>query len=439
MKICMRFNLPLKVILVLIALALCLPFVGGIAKAAKIELVVWDTQGTEQQETYKKAVKTFQEKNPDIKLVLEPHPGTPGRPKFITALRTGTQPDIGLLNIYWVKDFAVNNWAVPLDPYLTEEHRSDIIKPYLNICSYKGKTYGIFQSTDCGAVIYRKDLFDQAGVNPPEIEEVWTWDEFVDASKKLTVDKDMDGKVDQWGLGIVGHRSGPTSFSQFPFFWMLGGEILDEEGLPAFNSEAGIKSLQFFHDLVYKHKVSPKESYSYKWSDVQQGILADKYGMVFLGSWSAPSWNKTPGLEGKFGVIRYPDPQKGAQSISTSGGWPWAILSKDRKIQDAAAKFINSIVSKEAMRERCVKEGGLPTRKSVWEMDEFFKTPIMQVYKRQIEGAKMKPGDPIYAIVQDEYTLALQEVMANNKSPDQALRDAEKAVLKKAKDTGIIK
>ena len=41
-----------------------------------------------------------------------------------------------------------------------------------------------------------------------------------------------------------------------------------------------------------------------------------------------------------------------------------------------------------------------------------------QVFGRQLEGAHMKPGDP-YSHYQDEFAVAIQEVMMNQKDQPQ--------------------
>jgi multiple sugar transport system substrate-binding protein len=51
----------------------------------------------------------------------------------------------------------------------------------------------------CGALAlyYNKDLFDEYRVSYPEAG--WTYDDYLGAMKKLTLDRDHDGKTDVWG------------------------------------------------------------------------------------------------------------------------------------------------------------------------------------------------------------------------------------------------
>ena len=72
------------------------------------------------------------------------------------------------------------------------------------------------------------------------------------------------------------------------FYEMLvaeGGEYLDSKGRPAFNSDAGVRALQWFVDL-YKAKAVPPGTPNYLWDDLGQGFAS---GTVALDlDW--PSW-----------------------------------------------------------------------------------------------------------------------------------------------------
>jgi multiple sugar transport system substrate-binding protein len=64
-----------------------------------------------------------------------------------------------------------------------------------------------------------------------------------------------------------------------------GGEYLDKDGKPAFNSEAGVRALDWFVNL-YKAKAVPAGTTNYLWDDLGQGFAS---GTVALNlDW--PGW-----------------------------------------------------------------------------------------------------------------------------------------------------
>ena len=86
----------------------------------------------------------------------------------------------------------------------------------------QGKSYAVplFHATT--SLFYRKDLFKEAGVDPASIK---TWDDLVEAARKLTRDIDKDGRVDIWGFGtpLSTERTGGTT--AFTTMLVGGGKV----------------------------------------------------------------------------------------------------------------------------------------------------------------------------------------------------------------------
>ena len=123
------------------------------------------------------------------------------------------------------------------------------------------------------------------------------------------------------------------------FYEMLvaeGGEYLDSKGRPAFNSDAGVRALQWFVDL-YKAKAVPPGTPNYLWDDLGQGFAS---GTVALDlDW--PSWAgyfndpKKSKVAGNVGVIVQP-----AGSSGKHTGWSGThgfSVTEACKHKDAAA------------------------------------------------------------------------------------------------------
>jgi multiple sugar transport system substrate-binding protein len=113
----------------------------------------------------------------------------------------------------------------------------------LAVAKYQDRLYGLPWIAQPVILYYNPDLFEKAGVAPPD--ESWTWDTFKDAAKKLTL-KDASGNVTQYG----------TSFSGWPpiqmFIWQAGGEVItpDLKSSPVDSPEA-IQAEQFYQDIIY--------------------------------------------------------------------------------------------------------------------------------------------------------------------------------------------
>ncbi len=80
------------------------------------------------------------------------------------------------------------------------------------------------QNVSSLVVYYNADLFRSAGVELPR--DGWAWDDMVAAAKNLTRDRDDDGTVDVYGLGVD-----PEIIRVAPFIWSNGGRLVDDEAV----------------------------------------------------------------------------------------------------------------------------------------------------------------------------------------------------------------
>lgn len=84
----------------------------------------------------------------------------------------------------------------------------------------------------------------------PAVDASWEWDNLRQVADRLTIHKD-DGTVERWGLDT--HSEG-----LWWALWQNGADLLDPDTLSCRLQEpAAIEALQFAHDLIHRHRVSP--------------------------------------------------------------------------------------------------------------------------------------------------------------------------------------
>jgi hypothetical protein len=66
-----------------------------------------------------------------------------------------------------------------------------------------GGLYSIGNWAFTAGVYYNRDLFDEAGIPPPDTS--WTWSDLKAIARRLTRDLDGDGKTDRYGIFIGSH------------------------------------------------------------------------------------------------------------------------------------------------------------------------------------------------------------------------------------------
>jgi ABC-type glycerol-3-phosphate transport system substrate-binding protein len=174
------------------------------------------------------------------------------------------------------------------------------------------------------AVAYRKDLMEAAGIKTmPK-----TWDEFLDVAKKLTVDTDKDGKVDQYGWAMVGTPNGSGAGRFHAVVLNSGAYNLKEDTNGKFISGASLKgyetALQLYGDAI-KAGVVPPGHTTTGYPEASAQLATGKAVMMVTGPHTMGiAVTQNPSLKGKLGGFPLPT-ANGAKPITTLGQHGYAV------------------------------------------------------------------------------------------------------------------
>jgi len=186
-----------------------------------------------------------------------------------------------------------------------------------------GRLMGLPSFPDTTPLSYRKDWLLKLGIqDPPE-----NWKEFLDIAIKLTRDTDGDGRVDQWGWATPGAVRGGQLWDE----WMIilnsyGVDILNEKGMPAFNTSKGEKATQFLVDLYQKYEVVPPGTPSFTQGHCIDLFKSGKIGMIKSWYNDACSFVEVLGVD-KVGYTTMPIKERVAARAMT---WAYVIPKNAR-------------------------------------------------------------------------------------------------------------
>src|SRR5260221_5669656 len=126
----------------------------------------------------------FTAKNPDITVKWLTLEENVLRQRVTTDIATkGGQFDVLTIGTYEVPIWAKKNWLIPLDKLGSDYDVNDLLPAIRSAVSDDGKLYAAPFYGESSMVMYRKDLFQKAGLTMPEKP---TWEFIVDAAKKIT-------------------------------------------------------------------------------------------------------------------------------------------------------------------------------------------------------------------------------------------------------------
>ncbi|PUU93545.1 MULTISPECIES: extracellular solute-binding protein [Halanaerobium] len=350
-------------------------------------------------------IEKFENKYPNV-TVERTHAGSVEdlRQNTQTAYMGGQGPDLVLSPFDHIGPFSIMGLAQPLDELMSQDMKDKYIKAALPGMSLHGKIYGVPVTMGNHLMLmYNKNIVDEA----PK-----TWDELIEVAKKHTVDKDGDGLMDMYGLAYNLNE---------PFWWAafhggFGGWVFDEEYNPTLNTEATVDSLQFVHDLKFKHQIVPKEAdYNLMDSLFKEGNVA----FIINGDWSIEGYKNAENID--LGVAPIPKFEKtgkyGQPMTSGKGFIMMSGLAEQKQI--AAIKFIDFMTSI-AAQELYVNNNFLPSNDQAYGLPQIQNDPIMRGSAEQLRYGRAMPVVPEMRGIWDAVRPALQSVMSGSLAPEKA-------------------
>ncbi|MEZ5763038.1 MAG: sugar ABC transporter substrate-binding protein [Xanthobacteraceae bacterium] len=291
---------------------------------------------------------------------------------------------------------------------------------------WKGVQYGIPIRSNMLLMFYNRTLYKKAGL--PEPTPKLTWDEFFAQAPKLVQDTKGSGKPDAWAVDTYFVRNQLT-----PTIWQAilnsnGGRLLDDKGKAAFNSEAGIKSLDMHRRLL---DFAPPGALSHGFTESLQAFRQGVVAVMF--QWG--SGFKASAVDEKSTTLKFEEvgiqvmPVGSAMAGTHRGIWNISIGAKSQNKQ-AAWAFLQWLSSKQGETFNLESTGGFPARKSTLaaKPDSAWLVPVLaalrQAYdvaeKGQMWRIRHPKSDAAQQILADEVARAL----AGQVSSAEALKTA---------------
>ena len=332
--------------------------------------------------------------------------------KVSAAVTSNSLPDVLMMDGPNISNYAYSGIIQSMDEYLSDEELSDFVDSVINQGTYEGKFYALAPSESSVALFYNKKIIDAAGIKPPtKLENAWTWEEFLEAVKKVH----KDGEV--YGLNI--HPDYGTgewmTYMPTPFVWSNNGSIISEDGLKAdgyINSPEAVEAMKVFQEAC---------KYA-NWQATPTELEEGRAAFTISGTWIIPNWeNNYPDLE--WGVTFYP---YGKTPTSPSGDWSWGVSAQSSHAKEAA-EFITFITNTKNVVKFCQAAGKPPARKSSFEiMSEWDEYPRSVLKQQVLSTARPRPKTPAYPVVTQEFASAAVDIVLGADVQERLNQAAEK-------------
>jgi multiple sugar transport system substrate-binding protein len=309
------------------------------------------------------------------------------------------------------------------------KYKADITRavpaPVRNYPSYKGVLYGLPTDVSTHLMYYRKDLFDKAGLKPPE-----TFDDALEVAKELTGNTNQ-GK--QYGYTMQLARTPFAGITLTEMILCYGGQVLVGKNFqPRLYSDEGVAALTMLTQLM---KYADPGTVNAGDNEVVQALAT---GVAVF----APNTSVNAGFQDK-NVSKFWD-VTAAHVVPKGPGTkgkhtPWLnglfysipAASKHKKESFAFGKYLSGA----PVMRTFVQNTGQPARTdalrkyvSIW--------PYFAALRQTLPNAVPFPLLPQWFPLLDPLGTEVFNTIQGRKSPDQAMKDAQSAWVKILRDAG---
>ena len=388
----------------------------------EVTVAVWG--GEQDAKTYRQRADLAGQRvsGVNVKLLHVPNDGDYGK-RIQTMINEGDPPDI-IQVAESVHSYSSKNQLLPLNDLIQAE-KLDLVGRFGERAarSYdrEGKTWALPDRNGPMVLYYNKDLFDKDGVAYPTAD--WRWPDFLAAAQKLTVRE--GGRTMRYGF---------AAGDWWPW-WMVfmlqnGGRILDDAGKPVINSPENVKAMQFYADLVHKHRVAPsKRDYeTLKVGNPDQLFAQGNAAMIMTGFWNIASLKDAPQV--RWGIAPLFRNTKQA-TISFQSG---LAITKSSKRPELAFKVLDFLTSAEGQKPIATSGQDAPANREVQDSDDFLRPAWalgdvhMDAFKQSAEFAQPPPMTPEWGSMQKVFGTIIGEICDGAVTPKDGLAAAQRSL-----------
>lgn len=401
---------------------------GGDKNAAEsdntITVWAWDVALKQLQASAEK----FKETHPDVEFQFEEMGTEQIYTKLATTLNTGK----GLADVILLEGEQVSGYASKYPDGFADlsdiVNKDDYLPVKIGEVTVNDKVVGFPWDAGPVALFYRTDYFEQAGVNP---EDIKTWDDFIEAGKKVTATCKTPSGEPVKMLPIAPNGSN---------FWKLlltekGAGYFDAEGNTAVNSPEALECMEMAKK-IYDADIALNYT---DWAEYEGVVVNQSVATIPEAVWMIGTIkDKGPDQSGNWGVMSLPVFPGDEPSGSTNGGSDIVIPAASANV-DIAKEFVQfAMTDVDLQADGFVNYGLFPSYIPAYdaevftEPDEFFGG--QKIYETFIELGKKVPAvnyTENYNEAMKAAGSACAKVYLEGQDPKTVLEDLEKDLVSK--------
>jgi multiple sugar transport system substrate-binding protein len=325
-------------------------------------------------------VERFNKSQAEHEVKVEFVPQAQARQKLISSIAAGTPPDCCQVWDNWVGEFEGMGAVEDLTGRVKDwKHFKDVLPIAWQTVTVKDRILSYPWVVTNDALYYRTDRVKEYGLKPPRDD--WGWDDFLAFTRALT-----KPEKNQYGFGMRGQGTWAVLYAT-EFMYGNGAQVL-KDGKVVINSRQAVEALDWYLDLIRKHKVTPPSVATDGWRQIVEGFGRGITSTYLHNSGSAEEQKGFVGAD-HFSTVPLPmGPAKRRASFYFS---ETLTMFKGGKNRDGAFKFCTWLMDDEPNMMYTKGLGLLPARKTLADRPEFAKDPALGGFVRSFPFSIVSP------------------------------------------------
>jgi ABC-type glycerol-3-phosphate transport system substrate-binding protein len=304
-------------------------------------------------------------------------------------------------------------------------YRNQINAYRWNYAELDGRIFAMPWDSGPTALFYRRDVFEQAGIDP---ESIQTWEDY------YTVAGEIKAKTGVAMLPEAQARNNGRFFEML--LWQQGLGYINADGAVILDTDPRIQStLEYMGRLWNDDLALDAEPWTDPWyASMADGTVATVPGAVWMGTF-LKSWI-APDASGNWGVIPMPAWEAGGAQAANDGGSALVIFEESQQ-KDAAWAYLQFHLGRTESQLAIYKETDLfPSLESLYS-DPFFQEPDPYFGGDQVRAlfAEVVQNVPAAGVYSSDYqemnallTPEIQKFATGQQTAQEALSNAARAI-----------
>src|SRR5690348_2457232 len=352
-------------------------------------LTVWLMNGSAPQTVIDEVNADFKVKYPNVTVKVEIQQWGDIGTKLDTAFAGSTPPDVVELGNTLVAKYAAAGALEDISgKKSTFDNSGTWLQSLTDSCTLTGKLYCVPYYAGSRAIIYRKDFFDAAGVQPPT-----SMDQLLTVGQKLMQANSSDSNFSAL------YFPGKYWYAALPFVWDFGGDIAKQSSgkwAGTLNSSSSQQGLTTLSNLVSKLSRADKTGDEAKQDAAfAQGHIA----MIIANGWEVGVITDpkagNPALKDKLGAFPIPSHSSGQTAPVFLGGSDLGVAAKSPH-RDLANAWIQTFTDQKNMTQMATVGGVIPNTTSLLGLG----TGLNAVFYNAAKNSKFVPNSENWANVE---------------------------------------